>query len=221
VKKTGRDRRVLPRTVIYDPMLTRSLPPGVSGPSGINAMAHCIEGLYALEGNPITALMAAEGIRALARALPTVVRAPGNVDARADALYGAWLAGIVLGTTAMGLHHKLCHTLGGTFNLPHAEVHTVILPHATAYNRAAASEAMQRAADALGADDAAEGVFDLIVKIGAPTSLRDIGMPFDGLDLAARLATENQYPNPRPVAYAPIRELLEQAYYGHRPGVRS
>ena len=143
VKKTGRDRRVLPRTVIYDPALTVSLPPQVSGPSGINAMAHCVEGLYAFDGNPITTLMAAEGIRALARALPRVVQEPGNLDARADALYGAWLAGIVLGSTSMGIHHKLCHTLGGTFNLPHADVHTVILPHATAYNRDAAPEAMR------------------------------------------------------------------------------
>ena len=135
VKKTGRDRRVLPRTVIYDPALTLSLPPQVSGTSGINAMAHCVEGLYAFDGNPIVSLMAAEGIRALARALPQVMQYPADLDARANALYGAWLAGIVLGTASIGLHHKLCHTLGGTFNLPHAEVHTVILPHATAYNR--------------------------------------------------------------------------------------
>ena len=219
VKKTGRDRRVLPRTVIYDPALTVSLPPQVSGPSGINAMAHCVEGLYAFDGNPITTLMAAEGIRALARALPRVVQEPGNLDARADGLYGAWLAGIVLGSTSMGIHHKLCHTLGGTFNLPHADVHTVILPHATAYNRDAAPEAMRMAADALGARDAAQGIFDLIVSIAAPTALKDIGMPADGLERAAQLATENQYPNPRPIAYEPMRELLENAYHGRRPTV--
>ena len=135
VKKTGRDRKVLPRTVIYDPTLTVSLPPHVSGPSGMNAMAHCVEALYAHDGNPIVTLMAAEGIRALARSLPVVVKEPANLEARSDALYGAWLAGIVLGQAAIGIHHKLCHTLGGTFNLPHAEVHTVVLPHATAYNR--------------------------------------------------------------------------------------
>jgi len=192
VKKTGRDRKVLPRSVIYDPLLTLSLPPQVSGPSGMNAMAHCVEGLYAFDGNPIVTLMAAEAIRALARSLPVVVREPGNLEARSDALYGAWLAGVVLGTTSMGIHHKLCHTLGGTFNLPHAEVHTVILPHATAYNREAAPAPMRAAADALGASDASQGIFDLIVKIGAPTTLRDIGMPADGLDRAATLATQNQ-----------------------------
>ena len=135
VKKTGRDRKVLPRTVIYDPALTVSLPPHVSGPSGMNAMAHCVEALYAHDGNPIVTLMAAEGIRALARSLPAVVKEPENLDTRSEALYGAWLAGIVLGQAAMGIHHKLCHTLGGTFNLPHADVHAVVLPHATAYNR--------------------------------------------------------------------------------------
>jgi alcohol dehydrogenase class IV len=217
VKKTGRDRRVLPRTVIYDPTLTLSLPARVSGPSGINAMAHCVEALYAPDGNPIMTLMAAEGIRALARSLPIVVREPAHLDARSDALYGAWLAGLVLGNTSMGLHHKLCHTLGGTFNLPHADVHTVILPQAAAYNRDAAPAAMRIAAEALGATDASGGIFDLIVRIGAPTALADIGMPEEGLDRAARLATENQYPNPRPLAYAPIRELLERAYRGERP----
>ena len=217
VKRTGRDRKVLPRTVIYDPALTVSLPPQVSGPSGMNAMAHCVEALYAHDGNPIVALMAAEGIRALARALPVVVKQPENLDARSDALYGAWLAGTVLGQAAIGIHHKLCHTLGGTFNLPHAEVHTVVLPHATAYNRDFAPAAMRIAADALGVRDAAQGIFDLIGTIGARRALKDIGMPADGLERAAELATQNQYPNPRPIEIGPIRELLQNAYEGRRP----
>jgi alcohol dehydrogenase class IV len=217
VKKTGRDRKVLPKTVIYDPALTVSLPPQVSGPSGMNAMAHCVEALYAYDGNPIVSLMAAEGIRALARSLPIVVKEPNNLDARSDALYGAWLAGIVLGQAAMGIHHKLCHTLGGTFNLPHAEVHTVVLPHATAYNRDFAPEAMRIAAAALGSSDAAQGIYDLIERIGAPKTLEAIGMPADGLERAAELATQNQYPNPRPIEIGPIRELLRNAYEGTRP----
>lgn len=217
VKKTGRDRRVLPRAVIYDPALTVSLPPRVSGPSGMNALAHCVEALYAHDGNPIVTLMAAEGIRALARSLPVVVREPANLDARSEALYGAWLAGTVLGQAAMGIHHKLCHTLGGTFNLPHADVHTVVLPHATAYNRDFARDAMRTAAEALATKDAAQGVFDLIGTIGAPRALKDIGMPPDGLERAAELATQNQYPNPRPIEIGPIRELLRNAYEGRRP----
>jgi alcohol dehydrogenase class IV len=217
LKRTGRDRKVLPRTVLYDPALTVSLPPNISGPSGINAVAHCVEALYAEDANPIISLFAAEGIGALARALPIVVREPGNLDARSDALYGAWLAGSSLGATSMSIHHKLCHTLGGTFNLPHAEVHTVILPHAVAFNREAAADALQTAAAALGAADAAQGIYDLIVRIGGPTTLKDLGMPYDSLDRAAELATENPYYNPRPVNYSGVRALLENAYYGKRP----
>ncbi len=217
VKKTGRDRKVLPRVVIYDPELTVSLPPEVSGPSGINALAHSIEGLYAHDTNPITMLMAEESIRALARSLPVVVRNPIDIDGRSDALYGAWLAGVVLGNVAMGLHHKLCHTLGGTFNLPHAEVHTVILPHAIAYNRDFAPDAMRRAATALGVPDAAQGVYDLAAGLGAKSSLAALGMPPAGLDRAADLAVQNQYPNPRPLERDAIRELLGDAFTGKRP----
>jgi alcohol dehydrogenase class IV len=203
--------------VIYDPELTLTLPPQVSAASGMNAIAHCVEGMYAHDGNPITTLIAAEGLRALAQALPVIVREPQNLDARSTALYGAWLAGTVLGSVAMGLHHKLCHTLGGTFNLPHADVHSVILPQATAYNRDSAPEAMTRAAAALGVTDAAQGLFDLATMIGAPTSLQSIGMPERGLDRAADLAVQNQYPNPRPVERGPIRVLLEAAFRGERP----
>ena len=216
-KKTGRDRKVLPKTVLYDPALTLSLPPHVSGPSGVNAIAHCVEALYAPDANPITSLLAAEGIRMLARSLPSIVEVPSNLDARGEALYGAGLAGMALGATSMGLHHKLCHTLGGTFNLPHAGVHTVILPHATAYNRHAAPAAMHHVAGALGVEDAAEGIYDLAIRLRAPVSLKAIGMPADGLDRAAQLATEQPYANPRPVDYAGVRQLLEDAFHGTRP----
>ncbi|HXZ01127.1 MAG TPA: maleylacetate reductase [Stellaceae bacterium] len=217
VKRTGRDRKVLPRVVLYDPALTVALPAKIAGPSGMNALAHCVEALYAEDANPITSLMAAEGIRALARALPVVVAQPLDLEGRGEALYGAWLAGSALGMVAMGLHHKLCHTLGGSFGLPHAEVHTVILPHAAAYNRDAAPTAMRIVAKALGADDAAQGLYDLAKTLGAPLSLREIGMPEDGIDRAAKLATENPYYNPRPLDYAGIRRLLEDAWHGRRP----
>jgi maleylacetate reductase len=217
IKKTGRDRKVLPKAVIYDPELTLSLPPKIAGPSGMNAIAHCVEGLYAMDGNPIISLFAAEGIRALARSLPRVVQSPGDLDARADALYGAWLAGTVLGAVSIGIHHKLCHTLGGTFNLPHAEVHTVILPHAVDFNTEAAPAAMRITAEALGVPNAAQGLFDLAARIGAPVALKDIGMPADGLERAAELATQNPYANPRPVEYAGVLTLLRNAWNGNRP----
>ena len=217
IKKTGRDARVLPRTVIYDPNLTVTMPAKLSGTSGMNALAHCLEGLYAENANPVMTLFATEGIRALARSLPVVVREPKNIDARSDAQYGAWLSGAVLGNVGMALHHKLCHTLGGTFNLPHAEVHTVVLPYAAAYNRDAAPESMRIAAGALHANDAAQGIYDLSVRLDAPVALKDIGMPEDGLDRAAELATRNPYYNPRPVEKDAIRQLLEDAFHGIRP----
>jgi len=217
VKKTGRDRRVLPKTVVYDPALTVTVPPRISATSGMNAMAHCVEALYAPDGNPVTSVLAAEGIGVLARALPIVVEDPASLDARSHALYGAWLAGAALGATSMGVHHKLCHTLGGSFNLPHAEVHTVVLPHATAFNRDLAPEAMRRIATALDARDAAQGIYDLAVRLGAPTTLSEIGMRHEDLDRAARLATERPYDNPRPIDYEGVRQLLEDAYRGTRP----
>jgi alcohol dehydrogenase class IV len=217
VKKTGRDARVLPASVIYDPELTLTLPPALSVTSGFNAMAHAAEGLYAADANPILALMAEEGIRALAKALPLLRAMPQDLSVRADALYGAWLCGVVLGNAGMGLHHKLCHTLGGTFDLPHADVHTVVLPHALAYNEAAAPAAMERIARAIGARSAARGLWELARAAEAPTALRDIGMPADGLDRAADLAVTVPYPNPRPLDRAALRELLQRAYDGAPP----
>jgi alcohol dehydrogenase class IV len=218
-KKTGRDARVLPKTVIYDPSLLRTLPARIAGPSGMNAMAHCVEALYAQDANPITSLMAEEGIRTLAQSLPKMVAEPDDLGAKGEALYGAWLAGACLGMVGMALHHKLCHTLGGTFNLPHAETHTIILPHATAFNREAAPEAMARIARAMHASDPAGALFDLARALGAPLALKDIGMPREGLERAARLATENPYFNPRPVQYEGVLELLAAAWHGQRPRI--
>jgi alcohol dehydrogenase class IV len=217
LKKTGRDARVLPRTVIYDPELTLGLPAGMSAVSGINAIAHAVEALYAVDANPVISLIAEEGIRALARGLPAVCANPGDIDARSNALYGAWLCGIALNGTAMALHHKLCHTLGGSFNLPHAETHTVVLPHAVAYNAEAAPEAMARIARALGADEAAAGLYALEQRLGTPLSLAAIGMPADGLDRAADIAVSAPYPNPRALDRAAIRALLDNAFHGRAP----
>jgi alcohol dehydrogenase class IV len=214
IKKGKRDRKMMPKVVIYDPVLTLSLPPAVSGPSGMNAIAHCVEGLYAKNANALMSLLAAEGIRKLARSLPRIIKEPRDIDARTDALYGAWLAGTVLGSVGMAVHHNISHVLGGTFNLSHADVHTVILPHAAAFNRDAASDAMRVVAEALGGKDAPTSLYALEVSIGAPTSLKQIGMPVDQLDRAAQLVVEHAYYNPRPVEYETIRQLLDDAYHG-------
>ncbi len=216
-KRTGRDRRVLPRTVIYDPVLTLGLPLAIAGPSGMNAIAHCVEALYDENANPITSMMAEAGIRAMAKGLRAVARDANDIDARAEALLGAYLSGASLAAATMGIHHKLCHVLGGTFDLPHAETHTVVLPHACAFNRAAAPEAMARIARALGTEDAAHGLHDLAAELDAPLSLATIGMPEDGLDRAAEMATAAPYANPASVDFKAVRSLLDDVYTGRRP----
>jgi alcohol dehydrogenase class IV len=216
-KKTLRDPKIRPETVIYDVDLTLGLPKGLSITSGLNAMAHAVEALYARDGNPVLSLMAEEGIRALGGALPKIAIDPAAREARSDALYGAWLCGIVLGSASVAIHHKLCHVLGGAFDLPHAATHAVILPHAIAYNAPAAPEAIARIARALGVGEAASGLYDMAATAGAPTALRDIGMPESGLDRAADLAVADPYWNPRPIQRDAIRALLDDAWHGRRP----
>lgn len=221
-KVTGRELGVLPRTVVYDPELTLTLPAGLSTNSGMNALAHLVEGLYAPNGSPISALTAQEGIRALASALPRVVADPGNVEARSDALYGAWLGGWILGTTGMGVHHKICHALGGTFDTPHAQTHSAVLPYATAFNAQAAPDALARIVRALEeagrpAPDAATGLWQLATDIGANTSLRALGLPESALSEIVTQVVEANPVNPRPVDADGVRELLAQAYAGGAP----
>jgi maleylacetate reductase len=210
-KTTTRDVKIQPETVIYDPLLVATLPQNLAATSGMNAIAHAVEGLYAPDGNPIISLLAEEGIRALASALPK------GLAGRGEALYGAWLCGTVLGSVSMALHHKLCHVLGGTFDLPHSETHAIILPYAVAYNASAAPAAMARIARALGTANAAQGLHDLAKSLGTPLSLREIGMPAAGLDKAADLAVDKPYPNPRKLERDAIHQLLDNAFHGRRP----
>jgi maleylacetate reductase len=216
-KETARDLRVLPKTVIYDPALTVSLPPSVTGPSGMNALAHCVEALYAKEENPITSLMAEEGIRALVRGIPRAVQAPGDLEARTEALYGAYLAGAALAVVGMAIHHRVCHVLGGTYGLSHGDVNAVILPHAVRYNQDAAPVAMRRIAGALGVQDPATGIFDFARSIQAPASLAELGMAESDLPDAARLAAVPPSWNPRPVLAEDVKALLAAAHRGVRP----
>lgn len=218
-KTTQRSLAVLPEVILYDVELTLSLPPAVSAASGMNAIAHAVEALYAQDANPLTSSLAIQAITVLAGALPLIVNDPSHRDARANALYGAWLCGVCLSNVGMALHHKLCHTLGGTFNLPHAQTHAVVLPHAVAYNAAAAPGAMVHIAQALGVENAAQGLFDLNVKLGIETSLQALGMAQADLTRAAEVAVANPYWNPRPIERDAIYALLEDAFYGRQPSV--
>ncbi|WP_158895778.1 maleylacetate reductase and hydroxyquinol 1,2-dioxygenase domain-containing protein [Amycolatopsis anabasis] len=217
-KMTRSSPAALPEVVVYDVELTLDLPRDLSVTSGLNALAHAVEALYAPEPNPVTDAMALEAVSAIARALPAIAADPSDVDARTRLLRAAWLAGTCLGAVGMGLHHKLCHTLGGSFGLPHAPTHAVVLPHAIAYNAPAVPEVLTRVATALGAEDAAAGVFDLLATTGGPVSLRELGLPEAELARAAELATATPYPNPRPVTPAGIEALLADAWHGRRPG---
>jgi alcohol dehydrogenase class IV len=217
IKTTRRDPKILPTTVIYDINLTLSLPPNVSSTSGVNALAHALEALYAPDTNPITRLLAKEAIAALSEALTTISKSPQDRDARRNALYGAWLCGTCLGSTSMSLHHKLCHTLGGALNLPHAETHTILLPHTFAYNSVAAPSAARDVADSLpgGAEgDAVKGLNDLLDRLGVERALKNLGMREEDVDRVAVLATENPYSNPRVVEKDGLRELLRRAWNG-------
>ena len=223
-KETGKNAIVQPKTVVYDPELTIGLPPGVTGPSAFNALAHSVEALYAPGCNPVTTALALEGVRAIHDSLPTVMASPGDVDARGTLLYGAYLSGVALGTTSSGLHHKLCHVLGGRFNLVHADAHSVILPHAIAFNAPALPDEMARLAAALGdpGGDPASALWDLAVASSVPTRLADLRgdeglLQREDLPGAAHAAAEEITVNPRPVSEADLLGILERAYEGSRP----
>lgn len=215
-KTTVRHARVLPEVVIYDPDLTRGLPVAMSVTSGLNAMAHACEALYAQDRNPISSLMAVEGLRAFAKSLPAIVADPSDPEARHEALYGAWLCGTVLGTVGMALHHKICHTLGGSFDTPHAETHAVMLPHTVAFNAVAAADELAPIASLFGGS-VGGGLWDFAKSIGAPLSLKEFGLSEVDLDRAAAIAVENPYWNPQPIDRDAIRALLQRAWEGARP----
>lgn len=218
VKTTRRDDRILPALALYDVALTHSLPAGFSVTSGLNAIAHAVEALYARDRNPIVSIMAEQAIAALVGALPGVVADPADPAARSGAFYGAWLGGACLGSVGMALHHKLCHTLGGAFDLPHAETHAVLLPHAVAYNAGAAPEMAGTLARILGdGAEAGPALQNFARRLGAPTALRALGMPESGIDRAADLAVQSPYWNPRPVERDAVRVLLARAWAGESP----
>jgi alcohol dehydrogenase class IV len=219
-KETGRDPAVQPRTVVYDPILTISLPPSISGPSGMNALAHCAEALYADGANPITSLMAEQGIRVLARGLPVVVADPGDLAGRGDVLGGAYLAGAAFAAAGSGIHHKICHVLGGAYDLPHAEMHSVVLPYALAHVIRTQPTAIGRIAAALGNPDVPGAVFDLGRTIGAPAGLGEIGMKMERLNDAAGLIAAATAGTHLEIAEREVRALLDDAFAGRRPETR-
>ncbi|MEP6816126.1 MAG: maleylacetate reductase [Marmoricola sp.] len=213
-KVTRSGPEILPNTVVYDVDLTMTLPWAMTVTSAVNAMAHAVEALYSPDRTAESYQMSTDAIGALAQGLRDLQADPDSADARADLLYGAWLAGTCLGTVGMGLHHKLCHTLGGSFGLPHAQTHTVVLPYAMQYNAPDAADAMSAAGAALGVEDAASGLQQLVASLDGPTSLAELGFTQGDVARAAELATARPYPNPREVTRDGIVDLLTRATDG-------
>jgi maleylacetate reductase len=219
-KTTARDLRVLPRIVIYDPALTVSMPPELTAASGMNALAHAMESLYAPDSSPQSSEVAEEAIRALAHGLPRAVRQPDDMDARSEALRGAWLAGWALGSTTMGLHHKLAHVLGGRYQLPHAGVHSALLPQVAAFNAPAAPDAFSRAARALGVpgpEAVGPALFELATQLEAPTSLADLGLGSDAIEVVGQTVAGAPVSNPRDFTEEDVCYLVRQAHMGSKP----
>ncbi|NBE50152.1 maleylacetate reductase [Streptomyces boluensis] len=217
-KTTGTDPRVLPRTVVYDPELTLTLPADLSVASGLNAMAHCVEAFWAPRRNPVSSAVAEDGIRHLAAGLPAVAAAPADGGARADLLLGAYLAGSAFAVAGSGLHHKICHVLGGAYDLPHARTHAIVLPHVLAFNAPYAPEAAARIADALGRRDAVGGLRELGERLGVPAGLRELGLREGDLDTVLdEILALAPADNPHPVTPAGLRSLLHGAWSGTAP----
>ncbi len=216
-KTTRRDPAIRPETVIYDVDLTLTLPVDLTVTSALNAIAHAMEAMYAPDANPVTTAMARDALPAFARAMPRLVQDAQDRAARADALYGAWCCSTALGYVSMALHHKLAHVLGGSFGLPHAETHAVLLPHTTAYNEDAVNGALSPLAETFGHARAGAALWHFAAGLKAPLRLSALGLTEADLDRAAEIATRNPYANPRPVTRDGIRALLQNAYDGHCP----
>lgn len=219
VKTTLTSPKVQPEIILYDAELVTTLQVGMTVTSALNAMAHAAEGLYARDRSPITSLMAVEGLRAFRDSLPKVIENPADSATRGETLYGAWLCGTVLGQVGMALHHKLCHTLGGSFDLPHAETHAVVLPHAIAYNAEVVPELLVPVSRLFGDENPGLGLWHFARDAGSPMALRDLGMKETDLDRAADIAISNPYWNPRPVTREGIRRLLQVAWAGDAPAI--
>ncbi|WP_424988858.1 maleylacetate reductase [Microbulbifer sp. S227A] len=216
LKTTLKDNRVLPSAVIYDPALSDTLPLGMSVVSGLNAMAHAAEALYAQDRNPVSSMLAVEGIAAMKSGLRRIADDPAAPAGRDSALYGAWLCGTVLGQVGMALHHKICHTLGGSFNMPHAETHAVMLPHTVGFNARAVPDQLEPISQIFG-DEPGPGLFGYCKSLGAPTSLQQLGFRQADLDRAADIASGNPYWNPRQIDRDGLRAMLQDAFDGAEP----
>jgi len=217
VKTTLIDRKVLPEVILYDPQLVTSLSTTMSANSALNAMAHAAEALYGQSRSEETTAMAIDGLESIIENLPSVIANPSDLTARENTLYGAWCCGTVLGRVDMALHHKLCHTLGGSFDLPHAETHAVVLPHAIDFNERAVADQLAPITKLLNGSSAGGALYNFARQVGAPSSLAELGLKESDLEKATDLAVSKPYWNPQPVTREAIRKILHAAWAGEPP----
>ena len=223
-KITIRDPRTVPRLVIYDPLLTLDLPSQVTSSSGINALAHCVEALYSSTRNSLATAAARAGIEHIVRALPRCAKNGADVGARDEMQVGAHLAAAALATTSMGLHHGLCHVLGGSAAVPHGIANSIILPHAMRFNLDATGSQLALVARSMGlsvdgrddhaaAEAAVAGVYHFIGQLGLPQRLRDAGVVEEDLPQLASMALQSRavQDNPKPVTDAAQTEAVLRA----------
>lgn len=214
-KRTGVADRVLPAVVVYDPELVVSMPTDLVVASGLNAVAHCVDSLWAPRADPINAALATEGLAALRHGLLGLVDRPSDLDAAARTQYGCYLGAVAFASAGSAMHHRICHVLGGTFGLPHAATHAVVLPYVLAWNAAAAPGAGQRIAGALGGEEPSGALEDLRLRLGAPRALRDVGLAETDLPRAVSTALPTIPPsNPRPIDERALARLLHAAWLG-------
>jgi len=214
-RRQGNDVHALPATIVYDPQLTVGLPETITAASGMNAMAHAVESLYGEGSDPVVSVMAAEAVRLLGESLPKCLDRPDDLAARGEALKGAWFAaGFRAGR---GLSHAMAQRIRDAFGLDHARTHAVSLPYAVAFNRPAAGAAMTAIGAALGAADAATGLYELNRRLGLATGYRDLGMPRDGIERAVELVAAARIEHPRAAGAAEVRQVVEAAWAGDPP----
>ena len=217
-KTTGADPRVLPKAVVYDAVLTVSLPVDMSVASGLNALAHSVDAMWAPNTDPIVAALAAEGIRALNEGLPRVAANPDDLAGREEALYASYVSAVAFASAGSGLHHKICHVLGGKYNLPHAQTHAIVLPYVLAFNAPAAPEAEGRIKGSFGSGSALGGLEQLRAALNAPRALAYYGFAKADIPAAAAAILPAVPPsNPRPVTVADLEKLLRAAWAGVDP----
>lgn len=224
-KVTVSDPRIAPKLVVYDPELTMDLPPEITASTGINALAHCIEALYSITRNPLSTAAALSAVRHIHNSLLRCYTDGSDLEARTEMLLGAHLAGLSLASVKMGLHHGLCHVLGGTANVPHGIANSIILPHAMRFNADVTAPQLLPAAEAMGIsstglspaaviESEAQCIFELIGNMNVPQRLRDAGVKQTDLPALAQLGFQNGgiKNNPKPITAAQIETLLRAAW---------